>query len=105
MVLLKQCKNNGNRKKKEVILMESVEDAVAAGQKSGFYYEVIDLVSGRVIDWNEVNIRPEEEWYYDDSELLWKRRSDETIREKAGNSLIDWLLGRKEENTPCRFSY
>lgn len=51
----------------------SVQEAVQVGQRSGTYYEILDTSTGRIIDWNEVNIREEEEWYYDEAEMIWKR--------------------------------
>jgi hypothetical protein len=105
MVLLKLHKEHENRRKKETTLMGSIEEAIEAGQGSGLYYEVIDLASGRIIDWNEVNIRPEEDWYYDESEMIWKRYSAENARELVSNPLMDWLLGRRKENTLRRLSY
>ena len=105
MVLLKLYKETGNRKKKEVILADSIGDAMDAGQKSGLYYEVVDLASGRVIDWNEVNIRPEEDWYYDDSEMIWKKRSSQGVKELTGFAFREWLPGRKEEAGTFTLSY
>ena len=30
-------------------------------------------VTGKVIDWNEINVRDDEDWYYDENEYLWKK--------------------------------
>ena len=98
MVLLKLYKDSENCRKKETTLMGSIEEAIEAGQGSGLYYEVIDLASGRIIDWNEVNIRPDEEWYYDETEMIWKRHTSDVPSEPTFHPLMEWILGRTEEN-------
>lgn len=63
---------SGMREKREFL---RIQDAIAFGQKSGRDYDVYDPATGKRIDYNEVNVReePAEEWYYDETELLWKR--------------------------------
>jgi hypothetical protein len=84
ILLITYKENNGkingkDRKGIHESILESVEEAVRVGQKSGLYYEVFDSRSGRVIDWNEVNIREEDDWYYDETELIWKKWSNFVI--------------------------
>ena len=61
-----------------------MQEAIEFGQKTGSVYEIYDPVTGKVIDWNEINVKeqPDEEWYYDDRELLWKRhRREDDVEE------------------------
>ncbi|HNY04087.1 MAG TPA: hypothetical protein PKG48_15945 [Bacteroidales bacterium] len=58
----------------------SIEEAVRTGQASGCFYEILDMITGRAIDWNEVNYREEEEWYYDEHELIWKKQGEHPSR-------------------------
>jgi hypothetical protein len=60
----------GKREKRE---FARLQEAIEFGQKTGSDYEIYDPVTGKVIDWNEINVREEEEWYYDESEYLWKK--------------------------------
>ena len=55
--------------------VDTIEKAIQLGQKSGAYYEVFDTQTCRMIDWNEVNIKEEDPWYYDEAELMWKKNS------------------------------
>ena len=80
MVQLTICKgteNNGfGRINGETIVarVATLEEAIRLGQSTGMYYEVLDLSSGRVIDWNEVNVREDDgEWFYDETEMIWKK--------------------------------
>ncbi len=70
----------------------SVEEAVRAGQASGCFYEILDMATGRAIDWNEVNYREEEEWFYDEEELIWKKH-----RERAASRMKLLLLPVREQ--------
>ena len=60
----------GKREKRE---FARLQEAIEFGQKTGSDYEIYDPVTGKVIDWNEINVREEEEWYYDETESLWKK--------------------------------
>ena len=83
MVILKILINgnngfNGNNLRKTAdTFVESVETAICIGQASGLFYEIFDMTNGRTIDWTEVNFKEEEEWYYDEDELLWKKHAEE----------------------------
>lgn len=52
-----------------------LQEAIEFGQKAGSDYEIYDPGTGKVIDWNEVNVREDDEWYYDENESLWKKLS------------------------------
>ncbi|MFZ4522076.1 MAG: hypothetical protein ACOYNC_10235 [Bacteroidales bacterium] len=60
----------GKREKRE---FSQLQEAIEFGQKSGSDYEIYDPLTGKVIDWNEINVREEDDWYYDDKEYLWKK--------------------------------
>ena len=83
MVLLSIYKESNNRlwdkNHKEVVQseVETIEKAIQLGQKSGAYYEIFDTKTCRMIDWNEVNIKEEDPWYYDEAEMLWKKHTEE----------------------------
>ncbi len=76
MILLTVYKNPEEKREKREFGM--LQEAIEFGQKSGFDYEIFDPCTGKVIDWNEVNVREEDEWYYDENESLWKKlRADD----------------------------
>ena len=56
--------------------LNSVEEAVQIGQESGLYYDIYNTTTGRMIDWNEINVKVDDGWYYDESELMWKKYSE-----------------------------
>ena len=60
----------GKREKRE---FSQLQEAIEFGQKSGSDYAIYDPLTGKVIDWNEINVREEDDWYYDDKEYLWKK--------------------------------
>jgi len=71
MIILTLYKEpQGKREKMEFALLK---DAIEFGQYSGCCYDIYDTVSGKGTDWDEINFRDEDEWYYDDNEFLWKR--------------------------------
>jgi hypothetical protein len=78
MILLTVYKEPaGKREKRE---FARLQEAIEFGQKTGSDYEIYDPHTGKVIDWNEINVREDDEWYYDEREYLWKRcrAEDET---------------------------
>jgi hypothetical protein len=78
MVILTIFKAAGEGKaKRQSRNFNSIYDAVRYGQISGSYYEVFDTVSGRHIDWEEINETADDGWYYDESELIWKKQREE----------------------------
>lgn len=69
----------GKRENKEFVRLR---EAIDFGQQTGFYYEIFDPCTGRIIDWNEINVREDDGWYYDDQEYLWKRlKADDDAEE------------------------
>jgi len=77
MILLTLYKEpEGRKEKKEFSLMH---EAIEFGQKTGYYFDVFDPVSGRHTDWDEINAREEDEWYYDEKEYLWKKLKPEEV--------------------------
>ncbi len=76
MILLTVYKEPaGKREKREFARMQ---EAIEFGQKTGSDYEIYDPLTGKVIDWNEINIHEDDGWYYDEKEYLWKKfRPDE----------------------------
>ena len=76
MILLTLYKDpEGKRENREFALLQ---EAIEFGQKTGSDYEIFDPHTGKVIDWNEVNVKEDDEWYYDDNEYLWKKlRADD----------------------------
>lgn len=85
--------------------VETLEEAIRLGQNSGSYYEIFDMASGRIIDWNEVNIKSEDEWYYDEPEMIWKKRGTESQVPEPFSSIFDWFGTFRNENQTCRLSY
>jgi len=75
MILLTVYKESaGNREKRE---FAQLQEAIEFGQKTGSYYEIFDPATCKVIDWDEINTREDDGWYYDDKEFLWKRCKSE----------------------------
>ena len=98
-------KLNGNRNEVVVSTVESIEEAIWIGQKSGLFYEVRDMKSGRTIDWNEVNIKAEEDWYYDETEMIWKKRSEAESFEESQKSIFNRFFSFNNDNPLCQLSY
>jgi hypothetical protein len=63
--------------KKENREFARLQDAIEFGQKAGTYYDIFDPGTGKVIDWNEINFKEEDDWYYDDYEQIWKKPEPE----------------------------
>jgi hypothetical protein len=76
MILLTVYK--GSVRTKEKREFARLQDAIEFGQKTGSDYEIFDPVTGKVIDWNEINVCEDDGWYYDEKEYLWKKfKSDD----------------------------
>ncbi len=76
MILLTVYKEPAGKKEKREFAR--LQEAIEFGQKTGSDYEIYDPVTGKVIDWNEINIREDDGWYYDEQEYLWKKlKSDD----------------------------
>ena len=77
MIRLKLFKTNKTSKKQmEIMKFDSVEEAIRFGNQSGCSWSVDDQKSGRSYDCDEIENREEEDWYYDEAELIWKRNPD-----------------------------
>ena len=73
MILLTVYRDpDGKREKREFAYLQ---EAIEFGQKTGHDYDIYDPGTGKIIDWNEINVRDEDEWYYDEMEALWKKTS------------------------------
>jgi hypothetical protein len=100
MLLLTVYKEPAGKKEKREFAR--LQEAIEFGQKTGSDYEIYDPLTGKVIDWNEVNIREEEEWYYDENESLWKKfTSTEELEE--GHSAGDFRYEKisQKRNLRC----
>jgi len=80
MVILKIFKTAEGRKKIQARNFNSIHEAIRYGQIAGLYYEITDTLSGRCIAWEEVNETIDDGWYYDETELIWKKTNQ---REEA----------------------
>ena len=93
----------GKKEKREFALLQ---EAIEFGQRTGSDYEIYDPLTGKVIDWNEINVRDDEEWYYDEKEYIWKKNRIEdgfyngiSVNEITGGSYID--SSRRKQNSIC----
>ena len=89
--------STGKRKSTREMMVNSVQEAIQVGQDSGNYYEILDASSGRIIDWNEVNIGIDDGWFYDETELIWKKCTVEAPGEDWLQRGLDWLFDSKNE--------
>jgi hypothetical protein len=71
MILLTIYKETAG--KREKMEFARLQEAIEFGQKTGSDYEIYDPVTGKVIDWNEINVSEDDDWYYDEKEFLWKK--------------------------------
>jgi len=94
-----------NRKEGFVTEVETIEKAIHLGQQSGAYYEAFDTKSCRMIDWNEVNIRNEDPWYYDEVEMIWKKNSEEDSSDEFQTPLSNLYLNPYQDNQFCQLSH
>jgi len=88
----------GKREKRE---FARIQDAIEFGQKTGSDYEIYDPRTGKVIDWNEINVREDDDWYYDEKEYLWKRFKQEEETED-GLTIGDFRYERTGQNRNLR---
>ena len=100
MILLTVYREPAGRREKRVFAR--LQEAIEFGQKTGSDYEIFDPVTGKVIDWNEVNVREEEEWYYDEKECLWKKcRSREEPDDFLSTGDFRYEIMGKSRNLHC----
>ena len=97
--------NNRSRKGIAESKVKTLDEAIRIGQNSGQYYEVFDTKSGRTIDWNEVNVKTEDDWYYDEVEMIWMKRSKDESYEETPNSFFNRLFNFNDDNQLCQLSY
>ncbi|MEI7723928.1 MAG: hypothetical protein WCK09_02435 [Bacteroidota bacterium] len=99
MILLTVYKDPaGKRENREFVRLQ---EAIEFGQKTGSDYEIYDPVTGKVIDWNEINVREDDGWYYDEQEYLWKKfKSDDDPED--GFSTGDFRYERIRQNRNLR---
>ena len=68
--------------KKENREFKRLQEAIEFGQNTGSDYEIYDPATGKIIDWNEINVQEDDGWYYDEKEFLWKKfKSEEEIED------------------------
>ena len=89
--------NTGKRKATQEMTFKSILEAIRVGQSSDQYYEILDPSTGRIIDWNEVNVKIDDGWYYDETEMIWKKCPDESSNESWMKIGLDWLFDTKNE--------
>ena len=78
---------------------ESVYEAVQAGQNSGFFYDIYDITSRRIIDWNEINVNEDDGWYYDDADFTWKKVPEDISIEEWMRTELPWLFDVENNGT------
>ena len=99
MILLTVYKEPaGKREKREVARLQ---EAIEFGQKTGSDYEIYDPASGRAIDWNEINVREDDDWYYDEKEYLWKKFKSEDQEDGFSKSDFRYEMNRQKRNLRC----
>ena len=100
MILLTVYKESaGKREKREFARMQ---EAIEFGQKTGLDYEIYDPVTSKVIDWNEINVREDDGWYYDQKEYLWKKfKTDDDLEEVFSKSDFRHEMTRQNLNLRC----
>ena len=100
MVCLTIFKNDSTTwKELELKEFETIQDALMYGQHSGHCYQIDDADTGGVIEFNEANEKEEEEWVYDDKELIWKRNLGERWMNRLFSLAVpcrDYNSGRPE---------
>lgn len=58
-------------------------DALECGRKSGRYFDIYDTRSARTLSWDELYWQTdEEEWYYDEFEMIWKKEKEPETEEE-----------------------
>jgi hypothetical protein len=99
MILLTVYKEPaGKREKRE---FARLQEAIEFGQRTGSDYEIFDPVTGKVIDWNEINIREDEDWYYDEKEYLWKKFKSDDQEDGFSKNDLRYAMNRQNRNLRC----
>ncbi|MEI6433811.1 MAG: hypothetical protein WCP32_03125 [Bacteroidota bacterium] len=74
MIYLKLFKGKkAINKKVEIREFATIEAAIKVGRRSGCAWVIDDPLQGKTFDSEEIELREEEDWYYDETEQLWKR--------------------------------
>ena len=98
MILLTVYKESAEKREKREFAR--LQEAIEFGQKTGLDYEIYDPISGKVIDWNEINVHEDDGWYYDEKEYLWKKfKSDD---QEDGFSKTDFRHEMNRQNRTLR---
>lgn len=77
---------------------QSVYEAVQIGQNSGFYYDIFDTSTWHHIGWDEVNLRVDDGWYYDEADFSWKKAPEEDSIEEWMRREFPWLFFDDDDN-------
>lgn len=100
MILLTVYKESAGKKEKREFAQ--IQEAIEFGQKTGSDYEIWDPVTGKVIDWNEINVRDDEDWYYDEKEYLWKKfKPEEEAEDNFPAGEIFYEMIHQNRNLHC----
>jgi hypothetical protein len=99
MILLTVYKESAGKKEKREFAR--MQEAIEFGQRTGLDYEIYDPVSGKVIDWNEINVCEDDGWYYDEKEFLWKKLKSDDQEEYFSKGEYTCELNRQKRNLRC----
>lgn len=100
MILLTVYKESAGKKEKREFAR--LQEAIEFGQRTGLDYEIYDPVTGKVIDWNEINVREDDGWYYDEMEYLWKKfKSGDDQEDGFSNNDFRHELISQNRNLQC----
>jgi hypothetical protein len=104
MILLTVYKESAGKKEKREFTQ--IQEAIEFGQKTGSDYEIWDPVTGKVIDWNEINVRDDEDWYYDENEYLWKKfKPEDEAEDNLPAGEIFYEMIHQNRNLHCAECY
>lgn len=74
MVELFNIKTREGRSPGRSMIFATVEDAVGSAEKEGYSdYLIVDLATGRLIDWNEIHVKDPVYEYYNEEDESWHR--------------------------------
>ncbi|MEI7898358.1 MAG: hypothetical protein WCJ26_15075 [bacterium] len=89
----------GKREKRE---FAKIQEAIEFGQKTGSDYEIYDPFTGKVIDWNEINVHEDDGWYYDEKECIWSRfKSDDEADDSHATGDFRYEITGQSRNLRC----
>jgi hypothetical protein len=99
MILLTVYKESAGKKEKREFAM--LQEAIEFGQRTGLDYDIYDPHSNKVIDWNEINVREDDGWYYDEQEYLWKKLKSEDQEDGFSTSEFNYEVTGRNRNLRC----